>query len=122
MTSRRFATFLATLADDVSKPIPVERQAIIARMRTVLSDMDLVRRALLVTEEDFYDAFSSLPMKEIQKLYEGPLMAGDRPSMDDLWGQFTYARGQIADENPETDPEFAEWVEQLRSMMDTLGL
>jgi len=122
VTSRRFATFLATLADDISNPVPVGRDVIVARMRTVLSDMDLVRRALLVTEEDFYDAFSSLPMKEIQKLYDGPLMAGDRPSMDDLWGQFTYARGQIQDEAPESDPEFDEWVKQLRSMMDTLGL
>ncbi len=122
MNFHRFAARLEKLAADVASPLSPNRDVVVARMRSILSDMDVVKRAGLVTETDFHDAFSSLPMKDVQKLYDGPLMFGDRPAMNDLWGQFTYARNQISDESPEKDPEFDHWVSVLRAMMETMSL
>ena len=120
--STRIARTILRLAEYINHSPNPSRTEVRSRIAAIMSDMEVLRRARMVTETDFHSAFSSTPMAEIQKIYDGPIFSGDRPTMKDLWSQFTYALNQVQDESPEKDPEYPEWISQLRSLVDGLGL
>lgn len=118
----RLARSLIRIAEHIERDPNPSRSEYVCRMAKIMSDAEILRRIRLVTEQDFHSAFVSTPMESIQAIYDGPIFSGDRPTLRDLWGQFTYARAQVQDESPEKDPEFPEWISQLRSLVDGLGL